>query len=443
MTQPIYARPAELLQRLIQFDTTNPPGNEIDCISYLNELLTAAGFQTTLLAKTPSRPNLIARLPGRGAAPGLVLQGHVDVVTTANQTWAHPPFSGKLVDGYIWGRGALDMKGGVVMMLTAVLRAQAEGFQPAGDVVLTIMADEEAGSDYGARFLVEEHPEQFAGVRYAIGEGGGGSQTLFGQRYYSIMVAEKAVCWLRTALSGPGGHGSTPLRGGAMAKLGRLLTTLDQQRLPVHILPVMQEMISAIADSAPAPTGDLLAALLDPARTDAVLDQLEAQGVRQARMFDALLHNTVNATVVHGGIKTNVIPSRIELELDGRLLPGYTPADMMSELRTLLGEELEFEIIRHDPVGTETDMALYPMLAELIREADPEGIPIPTMVGGFTDGRMFARLGIQNYGFLPLKLPADFNSGATVHAADERVPVEALDFGCDIIYRLLQRYRAG
>jgi acetylornithine deacetylase/succinyl-diaminopimelate desuccinylase-like protein len=173
-----------------------------------------------------------------------------------------------------------------------------------------------------------------------------------------------------------------------------------------------------------------------------VLDQLEAQGIRQSRMFDALLHNTVNATVVHGGIKTNVIPSRIELELDGRLLPGYTPADMMAELRTLLGQELEFEIIRHDPVGTETDMALYPLLAELIREADPEGIPIPTMVGGFTDGRMFARLGIQNYGFLPLKLPADFNSGATVHAADERVTVEALEFGCDILYRLLQRYGA-
>jgi hypothetical protein len=152
MTQPIYARPAELLQRLIQFDTTNPPGNEADCISYLNELLTAAGFQTTLLAKTPSRPNLIARLPGRGAAPGLVLQGHVDVVTTANQSWAHPPFSGNLVDGYIWGRGALDMKGGVVMMLTAVLRAQAEGFQPAGDVVLTIMPTRKRAATTGRAF---------------------------------------------------------------------------------------------------------------------------------------------------------------------------------------------------------------------------------------------------------------------------------------------------
>ena len=440
MTDAIYDRPIEILQKLIRFDTTNPPGNEVECIRYLNGLLTEAGLQTTLLAKTPSRPNLIVRLPGRGEAPGLVLQGHVDVVTTANQTWRHPPFSGEIIDGYLWGRGALDMKGGVTMMLTAVLRAHAEGFRPAGDVVLTIMADEEAASDYGARFLVEEHPDQFTGVRYAIGEGGGGSQTLFGQRYYSIMVAEKAVCWMRTALEGPGGHGSMPLRGGAMARLGALLTTLDQKRLPVHILPVMEEMLTAIAETAPEPASDLIARLLDPQQTDAALDEMAAQGMRQARGFDAQLHNTVNATVVHGGLKTNVIPSRIELELDGRLLPGFTPAQMMAELRQVLGQELEFEIIRHDPVGSETDMSLYPLLADIVREADPEGIPIPTLVGGFTDGRMFARLGIQNYGFLPLKLPEEFNGSATVHAADERVPVDAIHFGCDIIYRLLQRY---
>lgn len=442
MKDPIYERPIEILQKLVQFDTTNPPGDEAACIAYLNDILTGAGFQTTLLARKPKRPNLIARLPGRGAAPGLVLQGHVDVVTTANQNWTHPPFSGEIIDGYLWGRGALDMKGGVTMMLTAVLRAKAEGFVPAGDVVLTIMADEEAGSDDGARFLVEQHAEQFDGVRYAIGEGGGSAQTIMGQRYYPIMVAEKQVCWLRTALTGPGGHGSTPLRGGAMSKLGNLLTTLDQNRLPVHVLPVMEQMISAIAESAPAGAGDQLMQLLDPAKTDAVLDQLAAQGVRQARMLDAQLHNTVNATVVNGGIKTNVIPSRIELELDGRLLPGFTPADIMAELRTLLGDDLEFEIIRHDAVSGEPDLSLYPLLAGILRDLDPEGVPIPTLVGGFTDGRMFARLGIQNYGFLPLNTPADFNAGATVHAADERVPVDAIHFGCQTVYSLLQQYGA-
>ena len=256
--------PVEILRTLIRFDTTNPPGNEAACIAYLNDLLTAAGIQTTLLGRNAQRPNLIARLPGRGQAPGLLLQGHVDVVTTAHQQWAQPPFAANLIDGYVWGRGALDMKDGVTMIVAALLRAQAAHFVPAGDVVVAIMADEEAGSDYGARFLVEEHPEQFDGVRYAIGEGGGASQTTFGRRYYPIMVAEKQVCWMRTTLHGPGGHGSTPLRGGAMAKLGRLLTALDQRRLPVHITSAVEWMINGLADGAPAAAAADLRRLLGP-----------------------------------------------------------------------------------------------------------------------------------------------------------------------------------
>ena len=437
----IYERPIEILQKLIQFDTTNPPGNEAACIAYIDSLLQEVGFTTTLLAKDPNRPNLIARLTGRGEAPPLILQGHVDVVTTANQEWEQPPFAANIVDNYLWGRGALDMKGGVVMMLCALLRAKAEGFTPAGDMILTIMSDEEAASDYGARFLVEQHPEQFAGAKYAIGEGGGSSTYVGDQRYYSIMVAEKQVCWMRATFRGPGGHGSSPMRGGAMAKLGRVLSTLDQHRLPVHITPVMTQMIATLAETAPAPLDELIARLLDPTQTDATLDQLQAKGITLARALDALLHNTVNATVVHGGFKTNVIPSEITLELDGRLLPGYTPADVQAELAQLLGEPLAIELIRHDPGLTTVDMTLFPLLADILKDLDPAAIPLPAMVGGFTDGRMFARLGIQNYGFLPLQLPKGFNAGPTIHAANERVPVAAIDFGCAAVYQLVQRYQ--
>ncbi len=165
-----------MLQDLIRFDTTNPPGNEADCVAYANQLLIAAGFQTVLLGCHPDRPNLITRLSGRGDAPPLLLHGHVDVVTTAGQKWTYPPFEGTVADGCVWGRGALDMKSGVAMMLAALLRAKAEGFVPAGDVVLAILCDEEAGSDYGAKYLVENHSEHFRGVRYAIGEGGGFSR---------------------------------------------------------------------------------------------------------------------------------------------------------------------------------------------------------------------------------------------------------------------------
>lgn len=441
MTTPIYQRPVDMLQTLIQMDTTNPPGNEIICINYLDGLLKEAGFETTILAKDPNRPNLIARLAGRGEAPALVMQGHVDVVTTVGQQWEQPPFSANLIDGVLWGRGALDMKGGVVMMTSAVMRAKAEGFVPAGDIILTIVADEEAGSDYGARFVTEEHPEQFAGAKYAIGEGGGSSSFIGDQRFYNVMVAEKQVCWMRATFRGPGGHGSSPLRGGgSMAKLGHVLSTIESKRLPVHVTPVMEQMLAVLAEHTAAPTDELIAKLRDPSQTDAVLDQLIAQGITLARPLDALLHNTVSPTVVRGGDKTNVHPSEITLELDGRLLPGFTYADVQAELAELLGEPLALEIIRHDPGSAEVDLALFPLLTGILNDLDPEAVVLPSMVGGFTDGRMFARLGIQNYGFLPLRLPKGFNPGPTVHAANERVPVAAFAFGCEAVYQLVKRY---
>ena len=440
MTTSIHERPTDLLRTLVRYDTTNPPGNEAECIGFLDQLLQEGGLNTTLLAKDANRPNLVTRLPGRGEAPGLVLQGHVDVVTTANQTWKHDPFAANLIDGTVWGRGSLDMKSGVTMMTCAVLRAAAEGRKPAGDVILTIMSDEEAGSDYGARFLTEEHPEQFEGAKYAIGEGGGSAQYMGDQRFYPLMVAEKQVCWLRTRISGPGGHGSTPLRDGAMARLGKVLTTLNSNRLPVHVTPVMEQMLPALAEHAPDHLASAALALLDPDRTDAQLDQLLADGLPQARNFDSLLHNTVNATVVGGGIKTNVIPSEILLELDGRVLPGFTSDDLISELHELLGDDLSFEIIRHDPGGAGINMGLFPLLKGIVEALDPDGVVIPSMVGGFTDGRMFSRLGIQNYGFLPMKLPPGTNFSATVHAADERVPVEALEFGLQAMSTVIERY---
>ena len=165
--------PTELLQNLIRFDTTNPPGNEVDCVNYIDGLLTEAGFQTTLLSKTPNRPNLITRLSGQGNAPPLLLYGHVDVVTTVNQNWTYPPFNGDIVDGWIWGRGALDMKSGISMMLSAMLKAKTEGLNPDGDIILAILCDEESGGSNGAEFLVQNHPDHFKDVRYAIGEFGG------------------------------------------------------------------------------------------------------------------------------------------------------------------------------------------------------------------------------------------------------------------------------
>ncbi|MFQ5795279.1 MAG: M20/M25/M40 family metallo-hydrolase [Candidatus Bipolaricaulia bacterium] len=436
MSSTIYQRPVELLQDLIRFDTTNPPGNEVECMNYIDGLLTEAGIETTRLARDPNRPNLIARLKGQDNAPPLLLYGHVDVVTTANQDWQHPPFEGKLVDGYVWGRGALDMKSGVAMILAAFLRAKAEDLALPGDVVLAILSDEEAGGDYGAKYLAENHADLFEGIRYAIGEFGGFPLYAGQQKFYLIQVAEKRICWTKAIIHGPGGHGSLPMRGGTMAKLAQLLQRLDEHRLSVHITPIVRQMLETIAEGVPSPTNSTLTQLLDPDLTDKALDELGQNGL----MFDALLHNTVNATIVNGGDKVNVIPSEIILKLDIRLLPGYGPDDVIDELRQIVGDEVEFEISRHDPGPAEPDMELFDTLADILYKADPEGVSVPLVMPGATDARFFSQLGIQTYGFLPMNLPEEFNFLRTVHAADERIPVEAVDFGTDAVYEVLQRF---
>ncbi len=432
----LYTRPAELLQRLIRFDTTNPPGAEAACIAYIQELLTAAGIPSAILAHEPARPNLLARLPGRGTAPPLLLQGHVDVVTTADQVWQHPPFGGEIHDGYVWGRGTLDMKGGVAMMIAAVLRAQATGTPPPGDVLLLVVSDEEAFGIEGAGYLIREHADRFAGVRYALGEFGGFPLPLAGQMFYPIMVAEKQSCRVRATVRGPGGHAAWPQRGGAMAQLGTLLDRLNGARLPVHVTPVVAGMIEAMVPVLPAALGGPLTALLDPAQTDALLEGIGPMG----RLFDVLLHNTVSPTIVAGGEATNVHPSRITLELDGRTLPGYGPQELKSELYALISEGVEWEVTGEDAGPAVSDLGLFPTLAAVIREADPSAVPIPYMLPAVTDGRYFARLGIQTYGFLPMNLPPDFDFQATIHAADERIPVTAMAFGADAIYQVLQRF---
>jgi acetylornithine deacetylase/succinyl-diaminopimelate desuccinylase-like protein len=435
-TSPIYQRPVELLQNLIRFDTTNPPGNEAECVAYIDSLLKEAGIETTLLARDPNRSNLIARLKGLGNAPPLLLYGHVDVVTTLGQVWTHPPFEGKVVDGYIWGRGALDMKGGVAMMLAAFLRTKAEGLSLSGDVVLAILSDEEGGGDYGAKYLVENHPEQFKGIRYALGEFGG-SRFYFGRKkLYPIMVAEKQICWLQAHVRGPGGHGAFPMHGGAMAKLARLLQQLERRRLPVHITPPAQLMIESMASALSFPQGLILRQILKPRLTDLVLRLFGTRG----QGLEPLFHNTVNATIVRGGDKINVIPSEIALELDGRLLPGYSPDDMMAELHRIVGNEVEFEVARHDPGPAEPDMGFFDTLAGILCEADPGAMPVPMFMPGVTDGRHFSLLGIQTYGFTPMNLPPGLDLLQKAHAADECIPVEALDFGASAIYKALQLY---
>ena len=433
---PDQAFVVDLTRDLIRLDTTNPPGQELIAIDLIERVLDEAGVSSARYENARGRPNLVARLKGRGEAPPFLLQGHVDVVTTVNQSWRHKPFGGEIVDGYLWGRGALDMKGGVAMMVSAVLQAQGRGGAP-GDLVLAILADEEAGGNQGAKWLVDNHPELFTGIKHGIGESGGVAQHIGGQRFYPIMVAEKRGCQVLATLRGPGGHGSIPAHGGAMAKLGALLTTLDSARLPVHISPPVKLLLEGMRDALDEPWKGRMAALLEPARADATLSELGPMGAN----LDAALHNTVNATMISGGLKINVIPSEVQVQLDGRLLPGFGPEDMLHELRAVIGPEPELEVQLVGPAQPEIDLSQLELFASVLREADPGCVPLPYLVTGGTDARHFARLGIRTYGFLPLNNPADFNGATTIHAADERVPVSALEFGARCVFEAVMRYR--
>jgi acetylornithine deacetylase/succinyl-diaminopimelate desuccinylase-like protein len=427
--------PVELLQQLIRFDTTNPPGNEAECIAFLRGLLDEAGAETEVYAREPGRPNLVARLPGKGEGRPLLLQGHVDVVTTAGQKWQRPPFGGELVDGYVWGRGAVDMKGGVAMLVSAFLRAARGEIEPAGDLLLVALSDEEGGGDFGAKFLVEEHPHLFDGVRYALSEFGGFTLHFGGRRFYPIQVAEKQICWVKATIRGLGGHGAMINRGGTMSRLARFLRDLDRKPLPVHVTPVAREMLERIAAEVSQPQRGVLRSLLKPRLTDRMLPLLGAT----RKTTEPLLRNTVTATIVRAGEKINVVPAEIEVELDGRALPGFSPDDLIGELRDAVGSDVELELARHDPGPPEPDLALFDTLAGVIRELDPEGVPVPMLQIGVTDARFFSRLGIQTYGFLPMRLPEDVDFLGLIHAADERVPTAALDFGVEALSRTLQR----
>lgn len=437
-SQTLATRPyvAELLQALIRHDTTNPPGNERECAVYCREVLNRAGIAAELLGDDPNRVNVISRLPGRGDAPPLLLYGHIDVVPTAAQPWDVPPFEGRLQDGYIWGRGALDMKGGVAMMMDAFMRAHLEGTDLPGDVILALVTDEEAGGHTGAEWLVAAHPEIFEGARYAVGEFGGFSKTYRDRKFYMVQVAEKQGCRVRAIARGPGGHGSLVHHSTAPTRMAEFLVKLDRMALPYHIHPVTRMMIEAMSSSLPMPDCAFLKLLLNPTFTGRMLRRIGTAG----QEMEPLFRHTANATIINGGEKANVIPSEVVVNLDCRMLPGYDSEDLLGELQDIAGPGIEFQAVNFQPKPWLLNMGLFDTLAGIIAEQDSEGVSVPMLMPAGTDGRHFARLGIQTYGWMPMNLPADFDFLKTIHAANERVPVSALEFGAEALHRLLQRF---
>ena len=429
----------ELTRQLVRFDTTNPPGDEAACLKHLADLLTDAGLDCRLIGQA-DRPNLIARLPGRGSAPPLLLHGHVDVVPVAGQRWSEPPFEAKVIDGCLWGRGTIDMKGGIAMMVSALLRLIASGDQPAAPVLLALVSDEEAGSYTGAHYLVREHPELFEGVRYAVGEDGGASIGLGGRRLHPVVVSEKRACFVRVTMRGPGGHGSrvapdaNPIR-----QLNRLLTAVADGGLGRQPTTAVRRMLTELGAAAAPEFASIYRALAaDP--TD--LTPLAGLPERDGLYLRSVLQHSVNATVVRGGTNVNVLPTEVSVELDGRLLPGSAgSADFIAAVRALVSDELEVELLVEGEPLPEPDFGpMYELLADVLRKADPDGVPVPMITSASTDARLFPQLGISCYGWLPMLFRDGIDYRNLMHSADERVPVEALRFGESCFYELIRRY---
>jgi len=329
------------------------------------------------------------------------------------------------------------MKGGVAMLMSTVLRVASAETRPPGDVLLALAVDEEAGSRAGMKYLVEEHAHLFSGVRYALSEGGGFTQWHSELRFVPISVAEKQRCLIRATVRGPSGHAASGVPGSASGRLGLLLSRLASRRLPVHVTPVVRTMIEAMARSLPLHERIAARGLLTPALTDRVLAVLGADG----RLLAPFFHNTATATLVHGGVATNVIPAEFSLDLDGRVLPGSTPAELIAELDALVPGVATFELVHEEPaVPDQPDLALMPLLAQIARESDPGCVPIPVLLPGYTDARYVSKLGIQTYGFLPMRLPRHITM-ALIHGADERVPADAVDFGATCLIEVIEQHR--
>jgi acetylornithine deacetylase/succinyl-diaminopimelate desuccinylase-like protein len=421
---------AGYLRDLLRIDTTNPPGNERAAADYLAGILAREGFEPRIVEPQPGRASVVARLSGSGERGPILLQGHTDVVPADPSEWTHHPFSGDIADGCIWGRGALDMKGTVVMQLMALLLAKRTGLRPRGDVIFAAMADEETGGFVGAGWLVDNEPD-LVRAEVALGEVGGFTLYIGDQRFYPIQVAEKVGHGLDVTVRGASGHGSQPIRDGAMAKAGEILSKLTGQRLPLHVTPVAEAFIKALAKAQPELLG-----LLDPNRVGQVLAEMGTD----ARQFEAVLHNTAVPTVIGGGSKTNVIPGAVQITVDGRLLPGQTSEDFMREVRALIGDDAEIEA-RHLPSNTEAPVdEFFAQFQPIIEELDPGATVVPYLVSGVTDARHFARLGTPTYGFGPVKLSREMPFWTLFHGADERIPVDGLLSGARAIFRVLERY---
>ncbi len=420
----------ELCRELIRIDTSNygddtGPG-ERKAATYAAILLDEVGIESVLYESAPGRTSLVARWGGEGSdRPPLLVHGHLDVVPAAAEDWQVDPFSGEIQDGFVWGRGAVDMKDFDAMLLSVVRARARAGREPEREIVICLTADEEAGGHQGAQFLVEQHADQLADCTEAIGEVGGFSVTVRGRRLYLIEAAEKGMAWMKLTARGRAGHGSMINTENAVTRLAGAVARIGAHTWPVRLTPTMEVLLAAVADIAGTEA--------TPENAETLIEEFGGA----ARMLGAVIRNTANPTQLGAGYKVNVIPTEATAHIDGRFLPGYED-EFFDTLRALAGDGIDIEFLSHQqPWETPYDGDLVAAMTRSLLAEDPGAAVAPYLMSGGTDAKHFNKLGMRSYGFAPLRLPADLDFTALFHGVDERVPVDALEFGARVFDRFL------
>ena len=412
--------------------TTNPgdhsgPG-ERHAAEYVAGLLAEVGLEPQVLESHPKRASVVARIKGADEnRPALLVHGHLDVVPANADDWRYDPFSGELADGCVWGRGAVDMKDMDAMLLAVVRQRLREGRKPARDVVLAFTADEEAGGTWGANYLVNNHAGLFEGVTEAVGEVGGFSTVLAGQRLYLLQTAEKGIAWLRLTAHGTAGHGSMVQPDNAVTELAEAVARIGRHEWPTRLIPSVREFLEGVCAT--------LGVDFDHNNPGESIGKIGPV----ARVIGATLKNTTNPTGLRGGYKVNVIPQTATAEIDGRFLPGCED-EFFEELDKLLGPSVTREFIHRDiALETTADGDLYDVMTSSLLAEDPDAKIVPYCLSGGTDAKSFSRLGMRCFGFTPLRLPSDLDFFGMFHGINERVPEDSLRFGTRVLDRFLDR----
>jgi acetylornithine deacetylase/succinyl-diaminopimelate desuccinylase-like protein len=424
----------DICRDLIRLDTTNygdgsGPG-ERKAAEHVAALLDEVGIDSEIYEGVEGRTNVVARWGGSGGGSDkspLLLHGHLDVVPAEADDWAVHPFSGEIQDGYLWGRGAVDMKDFDAMLLSIVRARARAGAAPARPTVLCFTADEEAGGHQGAEQIVVQRPDLLEGCTEAVGEVGGFSATVRGRRVYLIEAAEKGMAWMRLTARGHAGHGSMRHPDNAVTALTSAVARIGSHEWPVRLTPSMQVLLASIGE------------LAGVEATPETAEQLVEEFGSATRMLGAVIKHTTNPTMLHAGYKVNVVPGEATAHVDGRFLPGYED-EFFDTLAELVGDDISIDYVsKQSGLETTFDGDLVDAITSSLLEEDPDALVAPYLMSGGTDAKHWHKLGIRCFGFAPLRLPADLDFTALFHGVDERVPTDALEFGARVFDRFLDR----